>query len=359
MRKITLLLLAIALAPGGCAWLDSFRSDLSSQIAQLEAEGEYGRALATLAYVEPTHPQYRQLQKQKKHIEGLARALVKETIREADALVEKGEWAQAADTYAAALARLPEDEKLIAAQQDFRARRDAYLAGIRLDLLLSRGERLLRDAPLVAEVHRVIPGDRSARVAREELTEEAHDTARALLDYGEAALQRGDFDLAERGIRLAEALDHDDELDHRILIALNQIENHQIEQNRRELARNLKTLSQLEDDFRDALRKRKLLTAKLLLEKMQSLEVKPAAFRKHRDALDTAIARRIQEALDTGRRLYSQGKIRAALKNWQSVLPLEPTHPELNTHIRRAERVLEKLDRLGRTAPDAETLDGS
>lgn len=359
MRKLTFLLLAISLAPGGCAWLDSFRSDLPGQIAAWEASGEYGRALATLRYVEPTHPHYAQLRKQKKRIERLARELTVKTIRQANALIAKGEWARADALYRDVLVRLPEDSKLLAARQEFLNRRTSYLMHIEAKRLLSRGEQLLRDAPLVAEIRRVIPEDKRANDAVVELENASRATARALLQHGEIALREENFELAERYVRMADALTHDDDLNSRIFIALNQIENHQIEQSRRELARSLKTLSQLEEEFHAALRKRRLLTAKLLLEKMQTLEVKPAAFRKHSEALDSAISRRIKEALDTGRRLYSQGRIKEALNHWQSVLPLEPDNPELKTHIKRAERVLEKLHRLGKGAPATESLDGS
>ena len=146
MRKLTFLLLAISLAPGGCAWLDSFRSDLPGQIAAWEASGEYGRALATLRYVEPTHPRYAQLRKQKKRIERLARELTVKTIRQANALITKGEWARADALYRDVLVRLPEDSKLLAARQEFLNRRTSYLMHIEAKRLLSRGEQLLRDA---------------------------------------------------------------------------------------------------------------------------------------------------------------------------------------------------------------------
>ncbi|MDY6980925.1 MAG: hypothetical protein SV201_13685, partial [Pseudomonadota bacterium] len=52
------------------------------------------------------------------------------------------------------------------------------------------------------------------------------------------------------------------------------------------------------------------------------------------------------QRMESARRLYSQGKIQQALQVWESLHSIDPGNQQLEAHIERARRVLEKLQRL-------------
>ena len=54
----------------------------------------------------------------------------------------------------------------------------------------------------------------------------------------------------------------------------------------------------------------------------------------------------VRQHFEAARRLYSEGKIQEALSIWLDIKKLEPEYPQLQSHIKRAEKVLIKLDKL-------------
>ncbi len=62
--------------------------------------------------------------------------------------------------------------------------------------------------------------------------------------------------------------------------------------------------------------------------------------------LQTSLEAQVKALLQLGDTLYREGKLRAAIAAWRTVLSLSPEHPEAGAKIQRARHVLEKLERL-------------
>ena len=62
--------------------------------------------------------------------------------------------------------------------------------------------------------------------------------------------------------------------------------------------------------------------------------------------LQTSLEAQVKALLQLGDTLYREGKLRAAIAAWQTVLSLSPEQPEAGAKIQRARHVLEKLERL-------------
>ncbi len=336
---------------GGCAYLDAKRGDLDSRIAQWVAQEQYGRALETLRYVEPDHPRYAALMRQRQRIDRLARRFEQRTVRKARGLVERGDWHEAAMVLEDALDKLPESRALQAAREDFLAQREAYLRQVRFNLLLSRAEKLVRDLPVVTEIRRVLPTD--ARVEREYrlLEEAAARTATEMADCADRALGGEDMDLAAHCLALAQSLRPDEATRHRLAVLEQRLGQHRTAIHRREMAGSHQVNRALLNQYDAAFRARDLVTAKRIMDQLMARDVRPAGLHARREQLQDAIARRVREGLVTGRSLYSQGRIQEALAEWKGVLVLQPENKALREHIERAQRVLDKLRRLSTQQP--------
>ena len=69
------------------------------------------------------------------------------------------------------------------------------------------------------------------------------------------------------------------------------------------------------------------------------------AFKKE---LNARIKSNVTQGIELGRKLYSQGEIKQALAVWNKVRELDEDNQYLISYIKRAERVLKKLDKLQR-----------
>jgi len=58
------------------------------------------------------------------------------------------------------------------------------------------------------------------------------------------------------------------------------------------------------------------------------------------------IRENVNQGIELGRKLYSQGQVEQALAVWNKLRDLDPDNENLLSHIDRAERVLEKVKKL-------------
>jgi tetratricopeptide (TPR) repeat protein len=181
MIRLPPLLLLTALLPlSGCAYLASFGHDLPTTIEREIAAGEYGKALDTLKWVKPDHPDYPRLMQLQAKARHLARELEKTTLQAADRLEKSGEWYAAQQRYEQALDSLPDSAILQQRYRAFLDRRERYLHKLELALLMNRANWLIQNAPIRTEVARVLPEDYRRYPALRDYDTQIHKTARGL-----------------------------------------------------------------------------------------------------------------------------------------------------------------------------------
>ncbi len=335
-------LILFQLLSGGCAYLASYSSELPERIETLIQQQEYGEALQLLEYVRPTHTDYKRLMQQKKRVEKLVVKYERKTVLKADKLVRQGNWYSAEQTYAQALEKVPQSKKLQKAQAEFIVKRDNYLKQLELSLLLNRANWLIKNAPTQKEIVRVLPNDYQRYEELRNYPAKVEETAQLLVGCVQSALDAGDYNLAATCLKLAER------------IGAKNIDQKQLAKANKTLARakksevkkqNNKTralIAELKQGYsQDNLRRaRHQLT---VLERQNSRNRTAVKLRKE---LDKRYRQGIDQKIAAGRRLYSGGKIQEALDVWNSLLNIDPDNQKLQGHIDRAERVLQKLERL-------------
>jgi len=342
LRSALLLLLLTSLS--GCAYLASFSSNLPETIEHQIAAGEYGKALDTLRWIKPDHPHYARLMRLREIARRQAAELEKHTLSETARLEKQGDWHGAEQRYVKALERYPQSEKLRQAHTAFLARRARYLHKLELALLMNRANWLIQNAPIRTEVVRVLPEDYRRYPALRDYDRQVRKTARRLDKCLHEALE-------EKRAKLLEAC-----LELRLKLDPQHLDKTLIDSARKTLAAYRYRLQRKENDttreliteLKQGYSHENLLRARRHLDRLSKQPQTDPVSRKLRRELETQFRQGIEQGIAAGRRRYSHGDVAGALAIWQSLAKIDPGNEKLADHIARAERVLEKLERLRR-----------
>ena len=335
-------LLTIQLLFGGCAYFSSFSAELPEKIDGLIQQQEYAEALAMLEYVRPSHADYAQLMQQKKRIEKQIPDFETTTIKRAQQLTRQEKWYPAQQTYEQALAKLPQSQRIYAAQQEFLKQRDNYLTQLELSLVLNRANWLIKNAPVQKEIVRVIPDDYQRYEELRDYPQQVDETADQLIKCVQSALDANDYNLADTCLKLVERLDSKNVDKKQLATARKKLAQAEKAEVRKQNAKTQALIAELKQGYsQDNLRR-----ARQHLNVLRKQNSRDKTSRKLQAQLEQRYREGIDQKIAAGRRLYSSGKIQEALDVWNSLLEIDPGNQKLEAHIDRAERVLKKLERL-------------
>ncbi len=354
-RPAWLLLLGLLLGLQGCAYLASFGDNLPQTIERQIAEGDYGQALDTLRWIKPDHPQYARLMRLRETARRLARELERTTLREAARLEKQGEWHAAEQRFVAALDRYPQSEKLQKAHEAFLQRRERYLHKLEQALLMNRANWLIQNAPIRTEVVRVLPEDYRRYPALRDYDRQVRRTARGLDQCLREALDEKRPDLLEACLELRLKLDPQHLDKTLIATARKTLARHRARERRKENDTTRALITELKQGYSHD----NLLRARRHLDRLAERPPADAASRTLRRELEHRFRQGIEQGIAAGRKRYSQGDVAGALAIWQPLAKIDPDNEKLLDHIARAERVLEKLERLRREGAEITPPKGS
>lgn len=357
-----IILLAMALLSSGCAHYYAQRPDIVERVEGWIAEQEYQHALDTMRLVEPDHPDYARVEAKRRAVRSLIQAFEQGIIMQARNEAAREEWQKAYTTYERGLDRLPRSEAIRAARAQFITRRDARIDALRAQTVYNEARTLLRNVPLHAELLKTSPADRRARIEQRRIEQRAHQLAGDLLHFAEQAVARGEFGPAGDYLSLAGQLSSDPELVRGIestakarSIGLGEQEKRaklaRERQRAREAEQREAQLARLVNEYQEAVAADDLVAARGRLTSALALKPEDPELLQRQAALSADIDRRVQQGIEHGRQLYSQGKVQEALSIWGGLVELAPDDSSLQAHIARAERVLSKLERLSRQPP--------
>lgn len=339
---VVISLVTIQLLFGGCAYLTSFSAELPQKVDSLIQQQEYAEALAMLEYVRPSHADYQQLMQQKKQIEKLIPQFETATIKRAQQLTRQEKWYPAQQTYDQALAKVPQSQRMLEAQQEFLKQRDNYLTQLELSLLLNRANWLIKNAPVQKEIVRVIPDDYQRYEELRDYPQKVDETADQLVMCVQSALDANDYSLAETCLKLVERLGAKNVDQKQLASARKKLAQAEKAEVRKQNDKTRALIAELKQGYsQDNLRR-----ARQHLNVLRKQNSRDKTSRKLKSQLEQRYREGIDQKIAAGRRLYSSGKIQEALDVWNSLLEIDPGNQKLEAHIDRAERVLKKLEKL-------------
>jgi tetratricopeptide (TPR) repeat protein len=326
-------------AASGCTYVQNSSSTSLVKIEQLIEQKRYGQAQAILSQIPETEPDYSVVVDLQKRARTQASAYEKLTLKEGKELERRREWHLAMQRYQLGLKNLLHSAKISAAQEALQNKIDTRVAEVEFDLLMARGEWLIRQLSYQTQLSRLLPEHWLAGFRQDGVKRDARHVAEELGSFGRRAMEQDNFSLADQIFQLSLQLHPDAEIE-ATRKALGTRKRQAVAKDEKDTRKGLSNSLQramTEERLGEASRLANQIEAQGKLND-QELEII--------QKLGQIIHQQVNENIELGVAHYSQGNYLHAISAWQEVLALEPNNSEATAHIARAERVLKKLERL-------------
>ena len=334
------LLPACSLIPGQQQELEGFPSDVLHEVRRQSTE--LGRLQTLDSATTAQQQQIQQLHSSLRHFE-------RNVIRTASRLEQQDDWHGAERLLHGATDLLPGSQALNRARQQFSERRQLREERVRMELAIQRGEQLLQEAEAYQRLQQLKGPDVLTWLELKNFQRKCRGSAQALQDHAQQALQREDYTLAQRSLKVARRLygndllqdpDQREKIDQDLALA-----HRELRQTQPQAARgSLKKDNQAPViEFKQALAAGDLLSARQHLDRIQQESPQDPQLLPLQAQLRLQLNARVEAAIKRGNDLYSKREIERALTVWREAKTLDPDNVELLTNIARAEKVLENL----------------
>lgn len=337
-------LLPLLLLPylASCAFVHSLDNNIDQKVAQWIEQKDYAQAQQVLAHIKPGHKKYRQLQQLKVKLDKAVSEYQQTVIAETNQYLQAKQWNMAQQMLAEALQRLPQNAALLAAQQTFVQKRQAYITNLRYLLAMNKAEWLLKNHDIERELSTTEPDTKQAQRQLSEHQTAVRYTYNELLECATDSVKQQKLELAEQCYLLADSLYPSGTLQTAILDIQKRMDVVPAPQPE---SYSPKT-RQLLHSGQHALQNNKLKNAIDSYKNISSKDKQLPQIVEFKTALDQHIKKTVQQGMALGRKLYSQGEIERALAIWSNLQGLDPENQYLLGHIQRAQKVLKKLKQL-------------
>lgn len=343
--KKFLLLISLSLL-GGCSFLQSFHNQSTEYVKVLIQEKHYARAQNLLQKISPGQPDYPALMAQKKRLQKLINKLEATTLAQVRKLQKQNKWQQALQALHSARAMLPESRLLRKAEQDFLTARNKRINELNMEIDIHKGIWLKDAEPLLDAIVRTQPDNYERRQQQQQFKQEKTRTLKNLARCAREAMDEELYELGRQCLDLVNKIDRKRQYNESLKQAKAKLQRHDHAWRQRQIKISDELLKELKQGYSHD----NLLRASRHLQKLsrhkQSTEEK-----QHSSMLKQELDKGIAQNMDAGRQLYSEGKVSEALSIWTSLRQITPDNEALEAHISRAQRVLKKLERLGKQQP--------
>lgn len=347
--KYSLLLLAL-LFLHGCAHLGHFDSSIDrvQLVDQYLAEHEYSKALTLISNTSKEDPQARKLEKRRKTILDQLHTYEQQTIAIALKQERKNDWPAAKLTYEEALKKHNTSKPLDEAQEAMLKRFHRRMDALECEELIGTGEWLSKKLPLLRTLHESDPENLIIQWKYFRTENEVKEIARELVKTGEQMLAEDNLAMAQRILPLAAKLASGPESESAVHRLDSKLKKREVkkEKSRRIIAQK-KDEKEIEA-FNQAMAHGKLSEARQHLTRLTPTTATSVDAELMQERLDRAISNFIQEEISIGDSFYRAGEYEQSIKVWQNILRLEPGNETAQSKLKRAEKIVEKLNTLQR-----------
>ena len=361
-HSFSTLLISALLLLTGCSTLT--KHDGLPPITQIDewlANNQYGLALSSLERISPNEKMFVQYVNKRKEVKRLAKSYEKNILNISQIDIDKGDWSAAILSLNTALNNYP-SSRLIHERHNMVIKQQQKRINI-LDAkaLLARAKLLYNKLPISKKDVANSPINFSAQWNLQSLENELSDMNTRLLAMAGQLIDDNEVSLAEMCIQQARLLTNDKkalasiELLQDKVNYLNKVKLEQAakkaynERNRNKLIKRKNHRSKVKSlvkKINKAMNNNQLILAERYLNRLAKLEPGNRDYHalqlKHGDRVD----RLVYKMTAQGDSLYRQEKIAEAKTIWEKALRYDKNNKTLQTQIRRANRVLEKLNEL-------------
>ncbi|MDH5765005.1 MAG: hypothetical protein OEZ38_03225 [Gammaproteobacteria bacterium] len=289
--------------------------------------------------LDKSHPEYKKIISRKPEITKKKAAYIAQIEHKAQSLQKNNKWPEAIEKYDEALKNLPGNKQLIASRAILIKNHDNLINELKKKMLLKRAHALIEYETVYNELELLAPYDRNAQNDILRHKNEKRDVANHLISCSEFALDKKDYPLAEECLQLASQLINTDTV-RELLIKT---------KNKRKSIENQKRAEDLLSTYKKAYSAGDLSKARFHINTLITLQPDHSEAIKHKSSLDQEIKTKVDKGIAEGRELYSQNKIKKALKIWNKLIIMDPDNEELQKLISRAKKVSKKIETLSPT----------
>lgn len=344
MRRLAGLFLVAAfiLLGQGCGLIPSQDRNLEQRVDAWVAEHEYAKALNALGKPDKSNPQYAQLQTKKREVEQAAKKYEQAQLAIISQNIAKQAWAPAEQGFKQLMQQVPQNETLQAGYQDFVKKRSRFIQTLNDQLAINKAQWLIQDADVRADLASAMPDDKAAQRALQEHQAQANDVYQQLTACGNKAIEVSDLELAIECLQLANDLQPSAALQSSLADLQKKLDKEQRSTTQVISSHGKQLLTKAELKMREG----NLKEAIALYEKISAKDKQYTQVIAFKKELDKHIKTNVKQGIELGRKLYSQGEVKQALAVWNNILVLDTNNQYLISYIKRAERVLQKLEKL-------------
>ncbi|MCK4742704.1 MAG: hypothetical protein KAT25_02665 [Sulfuriflexus sp.] len=332
-----------------------------AQIDRWVDNDQYGLALTSLEHISPTEKLFAAYVKKRKTVKVLAIAYEKAVIRETKKDLKKSKWSEAILTLNTARNNYPNSSlihdryNMVLKQQQKRIHKFDAKA------LLAHAKLLSNKLPISQKDADNSPINIVAQWDLQSLKNELTDMHNRLMAMTEQLLDDNEIRLAEKCLNQAKTLAHGKQelasikslqtkVTHKKRILKKALAKRTAERKQRtkvsQKKKHSRKVSQLITKVNHSLKNNELVNAEKLLMTLARLAPDSSEFLqlrlKHRHKVDKLVYKMTEQ----GNSLYRQEKIAEAKHIWEIALKLDTKNKTLQVQIRRANRVLQKLEEL-------------
>ena len=361
-HSLITLLMSVLLLLSGCSTLVKQEGlPPISQIDEWLAKNQYGLALSSLERISPNEKMFVTYVNKRNEVKRLAASYEKNILSITQTDIDKGNWSAAILSLNTALNNYPTSRLIHDRHNMVLEQQQKRINKLDAEALLARAKLLYNKLPISKKEVVNSPINFAAQWDLQSLENELSDMNTRLLTMAKQLIDDNEVSLAEMCIQQARLLATDKkslasiETLQKKINYLNKVKleiaakKAYKEKNRNKLIKRKKhqyKVKQLVRKINKAIDNNQLILAKKHLDRLAKLSPGnhdyPELRLKHGDRVD----RLVDKMTAQGDSLYRQEKIAEAKAIWEKALRYDKTNKTLQTQIRRAQRVLNKLEEL-------------
>jgi hypothetical protein len=314
-------------------------------IAQLQAQHRYVDALAALdssARAAPgSIPEY---DARRDELVEAARVYQEQLLVDAGELARNQQFTEAQRMLADARPQLPPTPELDRFAENLESAAAHYRQRNLDEIVQLRSAILLKEQPLYRALQKAADTPELQQLLERQRLD-AEFFAAQLVQLGARALAQNELTRATQYLGQANQLAPSEEIARQLKRAEQSLA---ASKQKRQTARS----TEREQHYREQsaaleqnIQQREYLAARAQLEQLKSLGIRSDEVEQLQEQLDQEIGRFVEQQIDAGNRLYSDGHLEDAIKHWREAAALTPS-PQLTERMEKAQRFIDRLEQL-------------
>lgn len=326
----------------GCSLLYSYSDHLPQRLDEWMAEKKYNVALNTIDYIKPDHKEYRLIQQKKKIILNKMNSYESKTIEKSTQLANQGKWLKALKLLDEAAENVLDAEKIKKHRTKLFSERKKVIANYENDILYAQAISLADKMELYRKIKNTVNESENNQLDIAEFDELRQETSLRLMQRGEQQYKKRQYDSAITTVNIALKLKPNEDITKDLKNLKTRISKATRHKKTAYVKEIKSLLSKLSQGYSHAI----LKETKEKIKWLNAIKGNEKIYLKLIRKLKKHLAAGIKQRFEAARKLYSEGKTQEALSIWIQLKELDPENLKLQSHIKRAEKVLLKLKKL-------------